>query len=193
MQHITDDPQLMNAAANLESPASQQFLAQKYPQYYSMLRTSVVPTIIKGGFRRNVIPSEAEATLDVRAVPDEDFDALLRELRAVINDPAVEVVVPPAYRAISPPSRLDSDMFQALVVAQQNLYPQVVTVPDMVTGATDSASLRAKGVQAYGVHSPQTAQDKATTHGNDERVSVEGVNEFVRYLRIAVEEVAASH
>jgi acetylornithine deacetylase/succinyl-diaminopimelate desuccinylase-like protein len=193
MQHITDDPQLKNAAANLESPASQQFLAQKYPQYYSMLRTSVVPTIIKGGFRRNVIPSEAEATLDVRAVPDEDFDGLLLELRAVINDPAVEVTMPPAYRAISPPSRLDSDMFKALVVAQQKLYPQVVTVPDMVTGATDSASLRAKGVQAYGVHSPQTAQDKATTHGNDERVSVEGVKQFVRYLRIAVEEVAASH
>jgi hypothetical protein len=40
---------------------------------------------------------------------------------------------------------------------------------------------------------PQTAEGKATTHGNDERVSVEGVKQFVRYLRIAVAEVAASH
>ena len=62
-----------------------------------MLRTSIVPTIIKGGFRSNVIPAEAEATLDVRAVPDEDIDALAAALRKLINDPAVEVI-PPAGR-----------------------------------------------------------------------------------------------
>jgi outer membrane lipoprotein-sorting protein len=158
-----------------------------------MLRTSVVPTIVQGGFQRNVIPAEAEATLDTRAVPDENFDELLQQLRKLIDDPAVEVVLNPAYRTISPPSKLDSEMYKALVVAQQKLYPKTFTIPQMGTGATDSSELRAKGVQAYGVHSPQTAADQATVHGNDERVQVEGVNEFVRYLRIAVEQVAATH
>jgi acetylornithine deacetylase/succinyl-diaminopimelate desuccinylase-like protein len=189
---ISDDPQLKQAADHLTSTESQQFLAKRYAEYYSMLRTSVVPTILRGGFQRNVIPAEAEATLDVRAVPDENIDELLQQLRNVIGDPEVEVVADPPYRQISPPSKLDTEMYQALVLARQKLYPQAFTIPQMGTGATDSSELRAQGVQAYGVHSPQTTADKATVHGNDERVSIAGVNEFVRYLRIAVEQVAAA-
>ena len=48
------------------------YFRQHDPGHYSILRTSVVPTILKAGFRNNVIPSEAEANLDVRALPDEE-------------------------------------------------------------------------------------------------------------------------
>ena len=43
-----------------------------------MLRTSVVPTILKAGVGANVIPSEAEATLDIRALPGEDIERSMR-------------------------------------------------------------------------------------------------------------------
>jgi len=110
-----------------------------------MLRTSIVPTIIKGGFRQNVIPGDAEATLDVRALPDEDIDALLRKLRDLVADPAVEIVPPPRRgRPATAPSRLDTEMFAALERAQQKTFPGVVTVPMMLTGATDSVQLRQK-------------------------------------------------
>ena len=59
-------------------------------QRYTMLRTSVVPTILKAGFRMNVIPSEAEATIDIRALPDEDIAAFYEQMRRVIDDPAVK-------------------------------------------------------------------------------------------------------
>src|SRR5215469_10093901 len=62
--------------AHVEDPAVQRKLQETEPAYYSMLRTSLVPTIIKGGFRSNVIPAEAEARFDVRALPDEDMPAL---------------------------------------------------------------------------------------------------------------------
>jgi acetylornithine deacetylase/succinyl-diaminopimelate desuccinylase-like protein len=193
IEKVSDDPQLKRAAAYLGSPETQRFLAQKYPEYYSMLRTSVVPTVFQSGFRRNVIPAEAEATLDTRTVPDENFDSLLQELRKLINDPLVEVLPTPQYRGISAPSKIDNDMFQALVAAQQKLYPQAFTLPQMVTVATDLSELRAKGVQAYGINTPQLPEDQATMHGNDERVHLGRVNDYVRYLRIAVEQVAASH
>src|SRR3989442_5754694 len=70
------------------SAAIQQYLAEQEPQHYSMLRTSVVPTILKAGFRMNVIPSEAEATIDVRALPDEDVAKFYEEMRRGIGDPA---------------------------------------------------------------------------------------------------------
>lgn len=161
--------------------------------YNSMLRTSIVPTIIKGGFRSNVIPGDAEATLDVRAVPDEDIDALAQSLRKLIADPAVEVVPPPARgRPATPPSKLETEMFRALEAAQAKLFPGTVTLPLMLTGATDSAQLRAKGVQAYGLGSVAGDRERASVHGNDERISVEGLGKFVEFIYWAVLDVAGA-
>jgi acetylornithine deacetylase/succinyl-diaminopimelate desuccinylase-like protein len=56
-----------------------------------MLRTSVSPNVIAGGYRSNVIPSEATATLDVRMLPDEDPDRFLAEMKKVVNYTSVEV------------------------------------------------------------------------------------------------------
>jgi len=182
---------------HLEDPANSEMIQERiraqFGTYNSMLRTSIVPTIIKGGFRSNVIPGDAEATLDVRAVPDEDISALAASLRKLINDPAVEVIPPAALgRPATVPSKLETDMFHALEGAQAKLFPGVVTLPMMLTGATDSAQLRAKGVQAYGLGSVAGDRERASIHGNDERISIEGLGKFVEFIYWAVVEVAAS-
>ncbi len=182
---------------HLEDPANSEMIQERlraqYVTYNSMLRTSIVPTIIKGGFRSNVIPGDAEATLDVRAVPDEDISALAASLRKLINDPAVEVIPPTnPGRPANPPSKLETDMFRALEGAQAKLFPGVVTLPMMLTGATDSAQLRAKGVQAYGLGSVAGDRERASVHGNDERISIEGLGKFVEFIYWAVVDVAAS-
>ena len=183
--------------SHLEDAANAEMIQEKIratnATYNSMLRTSIVPTIIKGGFRSNVIPGDAEATLDVRAVPDEDIDALAETLRKLINDPAVQVIPPAARgRPASPPSKLDTDMFRALEKTQAQMFPGTATLPLMLTGATDSAQLRAKGVQAYGLGSVASDRERAGIHGNDERISVDGLGKFVEFIYWAVIEVAAS-
>ncbi len=67
-----------------------------------------------------------------------------------------------------------------------------ITIMLMLTGATDSAILRAKGVQAYGIGSPITEEDNSRMHGNDERLSIEGLGKFVEYVYRAVTDVAAA-
>jgi acetylornithine deacetylase/succinyl-diaminopimelate desuccinylase-like protein len=160
----------------------------------SMLRTSISPNIIKGGFRGNVIPGDAEATLDIRALPDEDMDAFLSTLRSVIDDPAVEVI--PKWgedaRPVTRPSRLDSELFLALERQQKKMFPQAITLPTMLTGATDSAQLRAKGVQCYGIGSLATEEDANRIHGNDERLSISGLRHFLEFLYGVVVDVAAA-
>ena len=74
------------------SEAAQRYLLENEPQSYSMLRTSVVPTMFKAGVGANVIPSEAEATLDIRALPDENITGFYAEMGRIINDPAVKIV-----------------------------------------------------------------------------------------------------
>jgi acetylornithine deacetylase/succinyl-diaminopimelate desuccinylase-like protein len=176
-----------------KSAAAQEKIRVTNGGYNSMLRTSVVPTIINGGFRSNVIPADAEATLDVRAVPDEDIDALMATMRKLIDDPAVEIVPPPrGGRAPSPPSGLGTEMFRALERTQAKIFPGAATLPLMLTGATDSAQLRPKGVHAYGLGSIMGDEDRARIHGNDERMSVEGLGKFVEFIYWAVVDVAGA-
>src|SRR5436190_2755761 len=141
--------------------AIQRYLAENEPMRYSMLRTSVVPTILKAGFRMNVIPSEAEATIDVRMAPGEDDKAFFEAMRKQIGDTAVKIEhLTDGERPATPPSRLDNDMFRALETVSKRLYPGSVTLPTMLTGATDMAFLRAKGMQSYGIGSASSESDR---------------------------------
>jgi acetylornithine deacetylase/succinyl-diaminopimelate desuccinylase-like protein len=180
--------------AHLESPAVQQKLLETEPAYYSMLRTSLVPTIIKGGFRSNVIPAEAEARFDVRALPDENMAALKSSLTKLFNDPSISIVDAEnaSQRPTTPPSGLDTEGFHALEHAQQKVFPGVSTIPLMQVGATDSAELRTKGVQAYDIGTVMSAEDHRHVHGNDERIQISGFGKFVEFLYIATVEIAGA-
>jgi acetylornithine deacetylase/succinyl-diaminopimelate desuccinylase-like protein len=159
------------------------------------LRTSISATIINGGFRKNVIPSQAEATIDIRALPDEDMPKFYAQLERIVADPAVKIVPIPATRPAAPPSRLDTEMFHALEATQRRLYPGAITIPGMVTGATDLAQLRARGVQAYGI-GPQFDEAEFAEHGwhsDVERLSEDSLHGLVRFLWYAVLEVAATN
>jgi acetylornithine deacetylase/succinyl-diaminopimelate desuccinylase-like protein len=175
------------------NPKVQEQLRVKKPQYYSMLRTSVVPTMLSAGIKSNVIPPSAEATLDIRALPDEDLAKFRETLAGVINDPQVKVVAEDATYSMvpAPPSRLHTEMFDALERAQKEVAPEAITLPLMGTGATDSSFLRAHGVQAYGIGVPKTEDEARTVHGNDERIEVKQLGIFVRFEFSAVTAVAA--
>ncbi len=130
----------------------------------------------------------------MRALPDENIDELMATLRKVIHDPEVEVVRGDKLndRPAGAPSSIHSEMFQALERAQAKLFPGAVTLPTMGTGATDSAQLRAKSVQGYGIGAPTSDDDALRVHGNDERIRLEGEGKFVEYLYTAVVDVVAS-
>jgi len=178
-----------------KAPAVERYFASHELTHYSMLRTSVVPTIMKAGFRSNVIPSEAEATLDIRALPDEDMPKFYKDLEHLIADPSVEVVPPKGGRPVAPPSRLDTEMFRALEAACDKIYPGAITLPTMLTGATDNAQLRAKGVQAYGFGPMTDEQDRLThgAHSDDERLAVDALHKEVQFLWEAVMRIAAKN
>lgn len=178
---------------NVLAPEVQQQLKLKKPQYYSMLRTSVVPTMVKAGIKSNVIPPTAEATLDIRALPDEDLPKFREMLSEIINDPQVRVIAKDTALSmpVAPASQLHTGMFDALESAQKEVVPNAITLPMMTTGATDSSFLRAKGVQAYGISLPKTEEESRGVHGNDERIEIKHLGVFVRYTWIAVLGVAA--
>jgi acetylornithine deacetylase/succinyl-diaminopimelate desuccinylase-like protein len=157
-----------------------------------MLHTTVVPTVLKGGFKTNVIPPEAEAEIDIRALPNENLPAFYNLMRQIVDDPSVTIVEPDTTNSMppAPSSSLQTAMFAAFEAVQKKLLPEAITVPMMTTGATDSAFLRAKGVNAYGIRIPRTFEENLGVHGNDERIELKYVGWYQRFVQEAIEEVS---
>jgi acetylornithine deacetylase/succinyl-diaminopimelate desuccinylase-like protein len=162
------------------------------PRHASTLRSSMTPTVVAGGYRVNVIPSEAKATVDTRLEPSEDPEAFLEQVREVVADPSVEVAWAP--RNTRPPgiSRLDTDAFRA-IEANVAAHYDAPTLPVMSTGATDMAFLRAKGMQCYGIGPAIDAEDGPRgfgAHSDQERILERELHRFVRFHYDVVAELA---
>jgi acetylornithine deacetylase/succinyl-diaminopimelate desuccinylase-like protein len=184
---------------NIENPEVsdqiQQHFIENFPYHYSISRTSVTPTVIDAGFRKNVIPSEASAILDIRMLPDENVEEFYAKLTEVIDDPRIEIVPERIYRPAAPPSEIDNEMFQTLERVAKDMYPEATVLPIMATGATDMAQVRAKGMQAYGIGPARTREEINSgfgAHGDNERIAEDAFVEYVQYLWNVVIEVAAS-
>jgi acetylornithine deacetylase/succinyl-diaminopimelate desuccinylase-like protein len=184
-----------NVGNPAETKAIQQYFLETFPYHYSVLRTSVVPTVMNGGFRNNVIPSEATAILDIRMLPDEDVDAFYQKLTDLIDDPQVTVVPEPIYRPESAPSPIDNDMFQSLEKVAKRMYPAATVIPRMSTGATDMAQVRSMGVPSYGIGPSRSVEEMNSgrgAHGDNERISEEAMKQLVQFLWYTIIDIAAS-
>ena len=182
---------LLNPDPTVHDPVEDWMLVNE-PTHWSMTHTSLVPTIMTTGFRYNVIPSEAKATIDVRLHPDENQDAFLEQVRKVVNDPKVEVRW---YRDRYRPaggSRLNTEAF-TVIEAQIKKHYDTMTLPTMGTGATDMAQIRSKGVQCYGIGpalDSEDAQKGFGAHSDQERILVAELHRFVRFQMDVVMDLA---
>ena len=174
-------------------PARQQRGARvlaNVPVLDAVLRNGISATIISGGIRSNVIPVEARATLNIRTLPGASLDSVIARLKRVVNDPKV------AFNVVergddAPASDFTSPMFTAIADATRAVDPDMVVVPYLSTGATDSARLRQLGMQAYGILPfPMDQNDEDRMHGNDERIPLSSLAFGTRVIYGAIRRVA---
>ena len=166
-----------------QADADEYFLDNE-PAHASMLRTSISPNILGGGYRVNVIPSEAKATLDVRMLPDEEPEKFLEAVRKIVDDPAVDVRFGGRdTRPRQPDARLDAEAFK-VIEANVTKHYNTTTLPAMLTGATDMAYLRARGMQCFGVGPAMDIEDGPKgfgAHSDQERLLESELFRFVRF------------
>ena len=173
--------------------ADEYFLAYE-PRHASMLRSSLSPTIFDAGYRINVIPSESRASVDFRALPDENIQDYLEQIREVIGDDSIEVSLGQRNTRPAGQASINTTAFSAI---EQNLQEHygVITLPTMSTGATDMAYLRARGVQCYGIGPAIDREDAALgfgAHSDQERILISEMNRFVRFNWDLVIDIAVS-
>jgi acetylornithine deacetylase/succinyl-diaminopimelate desuccinylase-like protein len=158
----------------------------------ALLRNTISITVVKAGYKTNVIPGTAEAELDVRLLPGEDPQAFLAELKAVIADPTVEITAPDTFR-VPNQSATDTELFRVIERVLARHYPGVPVTTKMLTGATESVLFRPLGVVAYGF-TPllTTSEETATGHGDDERINEATVRRSTGVFYEVVKELCAA-
>ena len=170
------------------------YFRQAEPRHFALLHTTATPTIAESGYRINVIPSEAKASIDVRTLPNDDPAEILELVRTAIGDPAVRVEWGPRNLRPTGVSRLDSEAFKAIEAAAARQYG-TVTIPMMGTGGTDMAYLRTRGVQCYGIGPAIDVEDGPKgfgAHSDQERILERELYRFVRFNWDIVTSLAAA-
>jgi acetylornithine deacetylase/succinyl-diaminopimelate desuccinylase-like protein len=159
------------------------------PIYNAIVRDTISLTILRGGNKENVIPSESTATLDCRLIPGSSKENFLKEMKKRLGD---EIEVEVISESLSlPPSPLNTDLFQAIQKFATKNDPGCPVVPVLLSGATDSRFLREKGIITYDL-CPFRLREKELllVHGNDERIAIENLRFGMKMLVEVIREVA---
>jgi len=156
-----------------------------------LLRDTISLTMMGGSEQTNVIPPEAWANLDVRILPGGDPQALLEQIRHVVNDPDVTVEPLNAEFREANYSPTNTALYSAIREASRKYFPGTPVVPHITSGYTENQRYRPLEINAYGF-TPYTATDEEgnTEHGNDERIRVDEVRRGPRILFDVVTGVA---
>jgi acetylornithine deacetylase/succinyl-diaminopimelate desuccinylase-like protein len=145
-----------------------------------LLRTTCTATQIDGGHAQNALPQRARATLQCRIIPGETQDSVRDTLTRVLGDPAIKItVLTPATP--SPESPISGDILPTVEKVAQRLWPDVVILPQMGAGASDSKYTRVAGMPSYGIDGMFDDLDDARAHGRDERIGVQALAQEVDF------------
>jgi len=155
-------------------PEAANRLAAASPMYNALMRTTCVATELAGGHAENALPQLARAVVNCRILPGSDPKTVKQTLADVLADNGITMTT--IWEAVpSPPSPLRPDLLAAVERHTKELWPGVIVLPTMETGATDGLYLRNAGIPTYGVDGIFSDVDDVRAHGRDERI---GVNEF---------------
>jgi acetylornithine deacetylase/succinyl-diaminopimelate desuccinylase-like protein len=151
------------------------------PMIGSTLRNTANPTRLAAGYKDNVIPGRASATIDCRTVPGE-HERFLDQLRDLIGpDLDIEIVerLPPIQ------TTFDGALVEAMTAALRAEDPGARPVPYMLSGGTDAKAFSTLGIRCFGfapLRLPPDLNFSALFHGIDERVPIDGLRFGSRVL-----------
>ncbi len=173
------------------SQAAMQRVAAESPGMNSMLRTTCVATQLEGGHAPNALPQLAAANINCRIFPDDTSENVLATLKKVVADDQVLVTIK-QDEGKAPPSPMLPEIMKAFSQITDSMWPGVITLPSMATGASDGRYLRAAGIPTYGIQGFFLDRNDVRAHGRDERMPVESFYEGQTFLYELVKKLSTS-
>ena len=143
-------------------------------------KTTITPTIIHGGIKENIIPSECEAVFDCRVLPGQSVAETLATIKSLLSDVGMDKL---SFEIIQMhdgnESNTQTPLYGAITGVLHELEPGCGVTPTLTTGGTDSRFFREVGSVCYGFHPmrPDEPNDRLEQrmHGIDERITIENL------------------
>ena len=145
------------------------------------VRNTANPTMLEAGYKTNVVPSRASATVDARFVPGQE-DVMLETIDELIGE-GIEREF--EVRDIAVETSFDGELVDAMCAALKAEDDGAVPVPYLMSGGTDAKSFSTLGMRCFGfspLKLPSDFEFMSLFHGIDERVPIDALHFGVRVL-----------
>lgn len=154
---------------------------EKGASTHAMLRTTTALTIVNAGNKDNVLPGEAQATVNFRLLPGDTREGIMRHVRGKVGE-RFELMALPGAADPPPVTPTQSGSYQLINRTVRSLFPGTIVAPGLMIGGTDSIHFTRIADHIYRF-SPVRArpEDLPRFHGTDERISVANLGELVRF------------
>ena len=153
----------------------------KDPLYNSMLRTTCVATMLKGGHASNALPQTAEAGINCRMLPDARPADVRAAIVKALDDTTLEVSTPNNNREPRVAAAVVPEMLRAVEGVTREMWGDIPVIQLMQGGATDAIPWRNAGIPAYGISGLMVDPDDLRLHGRDERVLVKSFYDALEF------------
>ena len=177
------------AAASVD-PAAAARLAASQPYFNALMRTTCVATLVEAGHATNALPQMARANVNCRILPGVPPASVRDKLVEVLADPQITVSFVGEARP-SRPSPLRPEVMETVETLTKQMFPGVIVIPTMSTGATDGLYLRNGEIPTYGVDGNFGDMDDVRAHGRDERIGVKQFFEGLEFQYRLIKSLAA--
>ena len=166
--------------------------------FNSLLHTTCVATMLSAGHAPNALPQRAEANVNCRILPGHTPGEVRKQLEAVFAEPKIKVELATEgitsgedEVSVTPPP-LNKEVFDALRMVTEKMWPGTPVIPEMETGASDSKATMAAAIPTYGFTGMGIDEDDDRAHGKDERLGVESFYTGVEFTYLYLKQLAGS-
>jgi carboxypeptidase PM20D1 len=157
----------------------------------AMVRTTTALTIFNAGDKDNVLPGNAEATVNFRLLPGDTQASITDHVRSTIDNEKISIAPFPGNTDPPPVTGTASKSYVALNRTIREIFPDVVVAPGLMVAATGSRHYAGVADNIFRF-SPVRAnsEDLKRFHGTNERLSIEGYADMIRFYRRLIENTA---
>ena len=174
--HLLANPELSDEILNEVAETAPQLAEEVRPR----LRMTITPTIIRGGVKENIIPSECETVFDCRILPGQISAQAIALIKTLLDEVDSEKLVFESLQAQEPSeSKAETPLYAVIAAVLRDFESNCGVTPMLATGGTDSRFFRSKGSVCYGFQPmyPELSSGEVVKreHGIDERISIENL------------------
>jgi len=157
----------------------------------AMVRTTTALTIFNAGDKDNVLPGNAEATVNFRLLPGDTEASVTDHVRSTIGNDKISIATFPGNTDPPPVTGTASQSYAALTRSIREVFPDTIVAPGLMIAATDSRHYAGLTDNIFRF-SPVRANsdDLKRFHGINERLSIEGYADMIRFYRRLIENTA---